>query len=227
MEVSNKVLKKIIKECCRSLSYNDEERQFSFPLHSYLDSIWESLKDEICKDCSDFYLNDFNYLLTKLEDLPNQFIRHQCNILEDSSLLNGEIIELTFFDNREDFRLIRMKSGQYLNCVSGVGLSFGKDLVFKVGAAVKTSEGKLLGIIKAISLLAPSNEHIALSNVFIGNYYKKPIGESLWALYNQVVDEGVPSSNTQFDKYLILSKDLGIQSLSLLSILNAAISQWR
>lgn len=73
MEVSNTVLKQIIKECCRSLSYNDEERQFSFPLHPYIDLKWEILKEIIHKTTPNFYLNDFNYLMSKLGDLPNQF----------------------------------------------------------------------------------------------------------------------------------------------------------
>lgn len=94
MEVSNAVLKQIIKECCRSLSYNDEERQFSFPLYPYLDLIWEKLKGVINKDTPDYYLNDFNHLLSKLGDLPNQFNREEYKKIMDSQLLNGEVIEM-------------------------------------------------------------------------------------------------------------------------------------
>lgn len=226
MEVSNTVLKKIIKECCRSLSYNDEERQFSFPLYPNIDLIWENLKEVIHRDSPNYYLNDFNHLLSQLGDLPNQFNRQEHKRIEDAQLLNGEVVEITLTGHDVAIRLIRMKAGQYLNCHNGKGISLGKDFVFQIGHNLITSEGKKLGAINRLQLLIPSNEHIAISKVFIGNYYKRVISESLWPLYDSTVNHKSPSVNG-CREYLTISKDLGINSFALLTILNAATKLWR
>lgn len=226
MEVSNTVLKQIIKECCRSLSYNDEERQFSFPLYPYLDLIWENLKEIIHKDIPDFYLNDFNHLLSKLGDLPNQFNRQEYQKITDSQLLNGEVIEIILTENNEVVRLIKMKAGQYLNYHTGIGISVGKGYIFQIGHNLKSSEGKQFGHIKKLQILMPSQEHIVISKVYIGNYYKKTIGVSLWPLYDSVVNHNSTSLNN-CNEYLTISKDLGINSFTLLTILNAATNLWR
>lgn len=89
-----------------------------------------------------------------------------------------------------------------------------------------TSEGKHLGTIKKLQILIPSQEHIVLSKVFIGTYYKRPIGESLWALYDNIINCNSSSLNN-CSKYLNISKELGINSFTLLTILNAATNQWR
>lgn len=227
MAVSNTVLKKIIKECCRSLSYNDEERQFSFPLYPHIDLKWENLKEVIHKDFPDYYLNDFNHLLAQLLDLPNQFNRQEHKRIVDAQLLNGEVIEIILAEYGEIIRLIRMKAGQYLNCHNGNGISLGKDYIFQIGHNLNTSEGKQLGTINRLQLLIPSIEHIAISKVFIGNYYKRSIGESLWPLYDSIVNNNSSSLNISCSKYLTISKDLGINSFSLLTILNAATKLWR
>lgn len=226
MEVSNTVLKQIIKECCRSLSYNDEERQFSFPLYPYIDLIWENLKEVIHKTIPDFYLNDFNHLLSKLGDLPNQFNIQEYQKITDSQLLNGEVIEIILTEKSEVVRLIKMKGGQYLNYHNGIGISVGKDFVFQIGQNLKTSEGKELGRIQKLQILMPSQEHIVISKVFIGNYYKKTIGATLWPLYDSVT---IQNSNSikKCSEFLATSKDLGINSFTLLTILNAATNQWR
>lgn len=226
MEVSNTVLKQIINECCRSLSYNDEERQFSFPLYPYIDFIWENLKEVIHKDIPDFYLNDFNHLLSKLGNLPNQFNRQEYQKITDSQLLNGEVIEIILTENSEVVRLIKMKVGQYLNFHNGIGISVGKDYIFQIGQNLKTSEGKQFGRIQKLQILMPSQEHIVISKVFIGNYYKKAIGVSLWPLYDSVVNHN-SAFLSNCNEYLTISKDLGINSFTLLTILNAATNLWR
>lgn len=226
MEVSNTVLKQIIKECCRSLSYNDEERQFSFPLYPYIDLIWENLKEVIHKDIPDFYLNDFNNLLSKLGDLPNQINRQECKRITDSQLLNGEVVEIILTEMSDVVRLIKMKTGQYLNYHNGIGITVGRDYVFEIGQNLKTSEGKKFGRIRKLQILIPSQEHIVISKVFIGNYYKKKIGTSLWPLYDCAVNHNSASLN-KFSEYLTISKNLGINSFSLLTILNAASNQWK
>lgn len=226
MEVSNTVLKQIIKECCRSLSYNDEERQFSFPLYPYVDSIWENLQKIIHQNIPDYYLNDFNHLLSKLGDLPNQFNRQECKNITDSQLLNGEVIEIILTEKSEVVRLIKMKVGQYLNYHNGIGISVGKDYVFRIGHNLKTSEGKDLGRIQKLHILMPSQEHIVISKVFIGNYYKRTIGESLWPLYDSFTTQK-STSIKKCSEFLATSKDLGINSFTLLNILNAATNLWR
>lgn len=226
MEVSNTVLKQIIKECCRSLSYNDEERQFSFPLYPNIDLVWEKLKEVIHKYNPDYFLNDFNQLLSKLGDLANQFNSEECKKIMDSQLLNGEVIEIIFTGYANAIRLVRMKAGQYLNCHNGMGFSVGNDYIFQIGHNLRTSEGKQLGTIQKLQILIPTQEHIVISKVFIGNYYKSTIGESLWPLYNKIVNPNSTSINN-YSEYLTISRNLGVNSLTLLMILNAAVNQWR
>lgn len=226
MEVSNTVLKQIIKECCRSLSYNDEERQFSFPLYPHIDLIWEKLQEIIHQNMPNFYLNDFNHLLSKLGDLPNQFNRQEYKNITDSQLLNGEVIETILTEKSEVVRLVKMKAGQYLNNHNGIGISVGKDYVFQIGQNLKTSEGKDLGLIQKLQILIPSQEHIVISKVFIGNYYKKTIAASLWPLYDSITNQN-PTSLKKCSGFLAISNDLGINSFTLLTILNAATNLWR
>jgi hypothetical protein len=192
-------------------------------LNNYLDLTWKKLKKDI-KECDpDFHLSDFNELLLRLEDLSNQYIRQQHKSLSNRHLLNGEVLEIITTDNDKSIKLVKMKSGQYLNCHTGFGISFGSNFNFQVEQCLKTSEGKQLGIIKDLYLLLPTVEHIALSRVFIGNFYKNPISTSLWNLYDYIIDHR-PYETINCGEILTNSNELGINSLSLLTILNAAVN---
>ena len=132
MEVNNAVLKLIIKECCRSsLLYNDEERQFMFPLKPGLNSIWPEIKSVIHTEHPDFHLSDFNQLLARLCDLRNQYTKIEVRkCTSDTFILTGEILELSLVDEFIPLRLIKMKEGQYLNASMGKGYTFGKNIEF-------------------------------------------------------------------------------------------------
>lgn len=227
MAVNNTLLKKIIMECCRSLSYNDEERQFTFPLYPCIMSIWDKIKFDLTSNSSHFYLCDFNQLLTKLSDLNNQYTRIEVNNISDVYILPGEVLELTMVDIPIPFRLIKMKDGQYLNARTGKGYTFGKKFEFINNNHLVTSEGYILGIIKSIAFLSLSIEHIVLSKQFIGNYYRRAISDSIWPIFEKVVNNSTPRYDTDFTEYLVMSKNLGINSFSLLNILNAGTCLWR
>lgn len=227
MVVNNTVLKRVIKECCRSLSFDVEERQFSFPLYPCLALKWNELKGYIHGYYPDFYLSDFNHLLSNLDDLIHQYNSNIVECISDSSLLNGEVLEIKIDDDTVPVRLVKMKDGQYLHYETGRGISLGRNFVFKVGHKILTSEGRSLGKIRLITLLLPSNEHIVISRIYIGNYYRNRISCSLWPLYEKIMEDGIKRLELQPELYLSMSKDLGIQSFTLLNILNAAVHQWR
>lgn len=227
MVVSNILLKKIVRECCRSLSYNDEERQFTFSLKPYLESVWDNIKDEIKVAAPDFYLNDFNKLLSRLSDPLNQYIRVEVGNMADAEILNGEVLEVSLVSKQNPIRLVKMKNGQYLNTNSGKGYTLGRNFEFVNGARLRTSEGDELGVINFIALLSPSREHYVLSSLFIRNYYRNKISESIWPIFNKVVEDGVPQYNTDLTVFLEMARKMGIHSFSLLNILNAGACTWR
>lgn len=157
----------MIKECCRSLSYNDEERQFTFPLNPCISSIWSKCRNDIKSINPDFHLNDFNQLLARLCDLHNQYSKIGIKRIADSIILSGEVLELSLVDNATPLRLIKMKRGQYLNVNTGQGYSFGENHEYIDNCRLETSEGNFLGTVKSIALLSPSCEHIVLSLIHI------------------------------------------------------------
>ena len=225
MEVNNAVLKLIIKECCRSsLLYNDEERQFMFPLKPGLNSIWPEIKSVIHTEHPDFHLSDFNQLLARLCDLRNQYTKIEViKCISDTLILTGEVLELSLVDKSIPLRLIKMKEGQYLNANIGKGYTFGKNIEFINGYPLKTSEGKVLGTIKSIAWLCPSIEHIVLSKLFIGSYYKNKIADSIWPIFDKIVNYNPLILNTDLNDFLLMSRKMGINSFTLLNILNAGI----
>ena len=227
MVVNNTVIKRLIKECCRSLSYNDEERQFTFPLNPCIGHIWEKVKKDIKSIDPDFHLNDFNQLLNRLCDLHNQYSRIETKRIADALILPGEILELSLVDSYNPIRLVKMKRGQYLNVNTVQGYSFREKHEFIDNNRLETSEGYLLGTVKSTALLSPSCEHIALSKVYIGDYYRNKISDSLWPIFEMVVNNANPKCNTRFSDYLLMARKMGINSFSLLNILNASIHVWR
>ena len=227
MVVNNTVIKRLIKECCRSLSYNDEERQFTFPLNPCISRIWDNVKSEIKSIDKDFHLNDFNQFLTRLCDLQNLFSRIGISYIADTLILPGEVLELYLDDNANPIRLVKMKRGQYLNVNTGQGYSFGEKHEFIDNCRLETSEGYFLGLVKSIALLSPSYEHIVLSKVYIGDYYRNTISDSIWPIFEKAVNHTNPRCDAQFAEYLLMSKKMGVNSFSLLNILNAGIHIWR
>lgn len=227
MEVNNTVLKKIIRECCRSLSYNDEERQFSFSLQPYLDVKWEKLNSQLELTRKEFYRYDFNALLNDIIDLIGKCKSINISRIDDSSLLNGEILEVNFTGQQEPVRLIKMKNGQYLDYSTGNGISLGGSFRFEQGRYVKTSNGIILGEIASICILSPTNVQLALSSIFLGYYYKNHVADSLWPLFELAVDYGNQKTKERLQDLLDMSNELGVSIFTSLHILNAAIKQWR
>lgn len=227
MAVNNTIIKRLINECCLSLSYNDEEQHFTFLLNPCIRNIWDKIKKDIKSIDPDFFLNDFNQLLDRLCNLQNQYSRIVTKRIADSLILPGEVLELSLTDNPIPLRLVKMKRGQYLNVNTGQGYVFGKKHEFIDNNNLETSEGYIIGSVNSIGLLTPSCEHIILSKVYIGDYYKNAISDSIWPIFEKAVKNGKPRYDTEFTDYLLISREMGINSFSLLNILNASIHIWR
>lgn len=221
MEVNNAVLKLIIKECCRSLSYNDEERQFSFSLRPSLHRVWESKKKEISSIQPDFMLYDFNSVLSNLEFPTNTQNKISISVLKDNDIVNGEVLSIEIYGEDVPLKLIKMKRGQYLNVLSGMGLSFGDRFEFSVDRNLVTSEGFNQGACKTISILLPSAYNIVLSRVFLGKYFLNNIGSSLWPIYDVAKEYLNTLDSKRLDEIVTISAKLGIGSFALLNILNS------
>lgn len=219
MEVSSTVLKIIVKECCRSLSYNDEERQFSFSLRPSLQSIWESKKKAIWSIHPDFMLNDFNTVLSDLEFPSDTDNKISISSLKDEDLVNGEVLSIEISEKDVSLRLIKMKRGQYLNVLTGVGYSFGDKYEFCVGRSIVTSEGYNCGVCMSISILLPTSYNVVLSRVFLGKYYLNNIGNSLWPIFDEAKEYLDSRSSKRLDNILNISTTLGVGSFAMLNIL--------
>lgn len=221
MVVSNSLLKKIIERSCRSLSYNDEERQFIFPIQIGINDIWENLKVDIQKECTTFYVDDYNRLLARLNNLPNLYKRISEDSIADVQILCGEVLEVELIDDDIPWRLVKMQSGQYLNAMTGCGYCLCDKFVFAPDACLITSDGYRLGIIKSVTMLSPSIEHILLSQVFIGPYYNNKVSDSIWTLFNVSANNEGRVVDTR--DCLKMSKSMGINTFTLINILNAGI----
>lgn len=221
MEVNNAVLKLIIKECCRSLSYNDEERQFSFSLRPSLHRVWESKKEAMWSIQPDFMLNDFNSVLSNLEFPTDTQNKISFSSLRDNDIVNGEVLNIEIYGKDMPLKLIKMKRGQYLSVLSGMGLSFGDRSEFSVDKNIVTSEGFNQGVCKTISILLPSSYNIVLSRVFLGKYYLNNIGSSLWPIFDEAKEYINTLDSTRLDDIVNISTELGIGSFALLNILKS------
>lgn len=221
MEVNNAVLKLIIKECCRSLSYNDEERQFSFSLRPSLHRVWESKKKAIWSIQPNFMLNDFNAVLSNLEFPTDTQNKISISSLRDKDIVNGEVLNIEIYEKDMPLKLIKMKRGQYLNISSGMGLSFGDRSEFSVDQNIVTSEGFNQGICKTISILLPSSYNIVLSRVFLGKYFLNNIGSSLWPIFDVAKEYINTLDSKRLDDIVNISTELGIGSFALLNILRS------
>ncbi|MCD8289986.1 MAG: hypothetical protein LUC91_00610 [Prevotella sp.] len=222
MGVNTKLLKIIVKESCRSLSYNDEERLFSFPLNPCLYDIWKnSLKDKVQRYCANFYLNDYNEILWRLKNAVNQYSMLPLNEVYDFDLLNGEILECVLRSPNNVFRFVKMERGQYLDVNSGKRFSLGRTFMFNEGGDIITSEGERLGICKSINLLQPSSLHVAIGSVFLRTYFNHRIADSLWNICDKAEEICQNRRACSCGDMLRLSSKLGVSSFPLLNILKA------
>lgn len=220
MEVSNEVIKLIIKECCRSLSYNDDERQFSFLLRPslQLQNFWGNNKNKIREYNPEFILDDFNEVLRNLESPGNSLERISCTSLKDEEIINGEVLIIEILGLDSCLKIVKMERGQYFNVNTGTGLSLGDKFEFSIDKNITTSEGVDYGICKSISLLLPTKYDIVLSSVYLGKYYLNNVGDSLWPLYNEITNIDVYNSE-DVKNILPKCKSLGIGVFPLFNIL--------
>lgn len=216
----------IVEECCRSLYYDSSERQFSFRLctSTSLGSIWNKFQTDIKKHDPSFYLDDFNIILSHLEELSEQYQRVTCHGARDNELLPSEILEIKLKNSSSSLVLIKMKDGQYLNRDNGKGLTLGHHVVFATNKEIKTAENILLGECDNLYLWLPCAEHIMVSQVFVGNYYCHPINTSLWPIFEEAMRIHESSRSCYCENILKLSRELGVGAFSLLNILKAVTS---
>ena len=224
MEVSDFTLRLIVEECCRSLYYDSSERQFSFQLRPSLERIWNKFHTEIQNHDSSFYLDDFNDILSHLEQLSEQYQRVSCHGISDNELLPGEVIEIRLKHFNPSMVLVKMKDGQYLNRNNGKGLTLGHHVVFSANKSIQTAENKFLGECDHLYLWLPCAEHIMVSQVFLGNYYCRPISRSLWPIFEEAMRIHHSCRSCSCNSLLKASQELGIGAFPLLSILKAVSS---
>lgn len=221
MEVNSTILKLIIKECCRSLSYEDEERRFFFLLRPSLFSVWEDKKETIWKYHPDFTLNDFNLVLSNIKYPTDTQNMITFTSLRDEEIVNGEVLNIKTLESEyPSLLIIKMKRGQYLNVLTGAGLSLGDKSKFCVGKNVVTSEGTNLGKCGAITILLPTLYNIVLSSVFLNGYYRNNIGSSLWPIHDEAIGYILSRDANRLGNILRISTELGIGTFALFHILN-------
>ena len=224
MEVSDFTLRLIVEECCRSLYYDSSERQFSFQLRPSLERIWNKFQTDIQNHDPSFYLDDFNHILSHLEQLSERYQRAPCHGIADGDLLPGEVLEIKLKHSDSSLVLVKMKDGQYLNIANGKGLTLGHHVVFSANRAIQTAENELLGECDHLYLWLPCAEHIMVSQVFVGNYYCRPISRSLWPIFEEAMRIHHSCQSCSCNSLLKASQELGIGAFPLLSILKAVSS---
>ena len=224
MAVDNGILKIIVKECCRSLSFDDERQQFTFPFRPALSDLWMVVRNRAHDIDPCFYIDDFNIELHRMEDLSELSIEFPLNEVYDADLLQGEMLRISMSQGRVPFfTFVKMKNGQYLDCATGRGLSFGDRMSFIVDRPVLTSEGEKLGVCQSLSLLMPTVEHIVMGRVMLGTYYRKRISDSLWPLYNLAKTVNYNNEKNVCKKLLSMASKMGIGIKPFLNIINAPV----
>lgn len=223
MEVSSTILKKIVKECCRSLSYDDEERQFSFRLKPSLAMIWEKMKDSIQVEYPDFFIADFNNVLSHIDNLKNMYSKRSIYEMEDRDIMVGEIIEISVAESISPILMVKMKAGQYLRIDDGVALSLGTEISFAKGKEIFTSEGIKIGECRGINICIPSKNSVALSGAFLKKYYKNKVSDSLWSIYEMGKRIVNSSCSRGCEEILTQATASGINALTLMCILKAVV----
>ena len=224
MAVDNGILKIITKECCRSLSFDDERQLFSFPFRPALSDLWIDMRKRVHKIDPCFHLDNFNNELHRMASLSELSIELSVNEIHDVDLMQGEMMRISLSQGYVPVStLIKMKRGQYLDSTTGRGLSLGDRTSFKVGKEIITSEGEKLGVCKTISLLMPTAEHTAVGRVMLGSYYRKDISDSLWPLYNLAKTVNYNNATLVCKEILSMASKMGIGIMPLLNIINAPV----
>lgn len=218
----NSILKIIIKECCRSLSFDDERQQYSFPLCANLSSHWTNIRRQITTIDSNFHINNFNDSLNRLENLNYLYIEQSLNEIADADLIQGEMLRVNVAPRRDvAFTLVKMKNGQYLDTTTGTGISLGDKVTLKISEPIITSEGRELGICTSLTMLMPTIEHIVMGRIMLGTYYRRRIATSLWPLYNLSKTANYGNAAETCTKVLSLALEMGIGIMPLMNIINS------
>ena len=224
MAVDNAILKIITKECCCSLWFDDEQRQFIFPFRIGLPDIWITIRRRIHRIDPCFNLNDFNNELRRMSSISELSIELPVSEICDADLLPGESLRIKLSQGYTPVStLVKMKSGQYLDISTGQGFSLGDCASFNAGAAMVTSEGERLGICNSISLLMPTTEHLVMSRVMLGAYYRKRISDSLWPLHNLAKSVNYDNATNVCRELLSMASKMGVGIKSFLDIINASV----
>ena len=95
MVVDNGILKIITKECCRSLSFDDERQQFTFPFRSALPDHWIVIRKRVHHIDPCFHLDSFNNELHRLACLSELSIELPINEICDKDLMQGEMLRIS------------------------------------------------------------------------------------------------------------------------------------
>ena len=224
MAVDNGILKIITKECCSSLSYDDELQQFTFPFRPVLSDLWIVMRKRVRQIDPCFHLDKFNHELHRIAGLSELSIELSVNEICDMDLMQSEMLRIGFAQGYVSVStLIKMRHGQYLDCTTGRSFSLGDCASFKVGTTIMTSEGENLGICQSISLLMPTAEHIAMGRVMLGSYYRKHISDSLWPLYNLAKTVNYSNATIVCKELLSMANKMGIGIKPFLNIINAPV----
>lgn len=222
MAVDNSILKIIIKECCRSLSFDDERQLYTFPFRPALSDKWKAIRAHIHVVDPTFCTDNFNNVLNRIARLTVLCLEQTLYEVVDADLLPGEILRIKLIKGFVPIlTIIKMKHGQYLDISTGRGYSFGDRVIFQSGLVITTSEGEELGMCQSIALLMPTSEHIVMGRVMMGTYYRKCIATSLWPLFN--ISKTVTYTNAMdlCNKLTSMSREMGLGIMPLLYIINA------
>lgn len=226
MAVNKQVLKYVIGECCRSLSYDYVERQFSFPLSlSLVIREWDRISSNVRSIDNSFYSHDLDQLILRLGNLLNDCaLEIVYESIADSEIMVGEVVKVTTDTPESEYIFVKMKEGQYLNSIDGRGVSLGNEFIFHVGYEMVTSEGDRLGVCTSINIETPSALHVCLSGIFIQEYYRNAVAESLWPIYDNAISVHSRRITCECNDLIYMSREYGINSFTLLHILKAASS---
>jgi len=224
MVVDNEVLKIIIQNCCRSLSFDIERQQYVFPFLPSLSERWETVRNHIRDIDPTFHVSDFNNVLHRIEGLKELSIEQSLYEAADVDLLQGEMLRINLSGvSVPMLTLVKMKKGQYLDIVSGHGYSLGDEVKLQPGRTIITSEGEELGSCKSVTLLMPTAEHIVMGHIMLGSYYRRNIAVSLWPLFKLAKTVNCANSTGICEKLKLMAKDMGIGIMPLLNIVNASL----
>lgn len=214
----------IVKECCRSLAYNEQEQRFSFPLLPSLEDLWHRVKKQCVNSHIKYTYYQYIEILRRLDLADSRSLLVPIDCIGDDELLAGEILllDLSCLDIKSK-SMMKMSDGEYLDLSTGYGISLGNGIRFHEGKIIKSSEGDCFGKIKNCWLLCPRIEHISISKVFLKDYYRNRRSDSLWNIFEYAKKICQTSTSIEKESQLVkLAINSGIDAFILLNISNAA-----